>query len=159
LTWTHYRALIRVPNANARNYYLQEAATQQWTVRTLERHIHSFYHERLLHSPHKKSLELEMIATPMQPRDILKDQLVLEFLDLPAHLDYKEKDIEKAIIRHLQHFMLEPGRGKIFVLQENQQLFATRYRLYLPTEEELQQLIETDRSILEEALTDYPTWP
>ena len=241
LTWTHYRSLIRVSNADARNYYLEEAATQQWTARTLERHIHSFYYERLLHSPDKKSLELEMAALPMQPRDILKDPLVLEFLDLPSHLDYKEKDMEKAIIGHLQHFMLELGKGfafvgrqqyirtensdffidlvfyncllkcyvlidikmgalthqdigqmdmyvrmyeafkkapddnptigiilcsekdqavvKFSVLQENRQLFATRYMLYLPTEEELQQLIETDRSILEEAMATYHTWP
>lgn len=241
LTWSHYKALIRVSNADARNYYLTEATTQQWTVRTLERHIHSFYYERLLHSPDKKSLELEMAAPPMQPRDILKDPLVLEFLDLPSHLDYKEKDMEKAIIGHLQHFMLELGKGfafvgrqqyirtensdffidlvfyncllkcyvlidikmgalthqdigqmdmyvrmyetfkkapddnptigiilcsekdqavvKFSVLQENRQLFATRYMLYLPTEEELQQLIETDRSILEEAMATYNTWP
>ncbi|HTI12286.1 MAG TPA: PDDEXK nuclease domain-containing protein [Puia sp.] len=241
LTWSHYKALIRVSNAAARNYYLTEATTQQWTVRTLERHIHSLYYERLLHSPDKKSLELEMAAPPMQPRDILKDPLVLEFLDLPSHLDYKEKDMEKAIIGHLQHFMLELGKGfafvgrqqyirtensdffidlvfyncllkcyvlidikmgalthqdigqmdmyvrmyetfkkapddnptigiilcsekdqavvKFSVLQENRQLFATRYMLYLPTEEELQQLIETDRSILEEAMATYNTWP
>ena len=48
---------------------------------------------------------------------------------------------------------------KFSVLQENRQLFATRYMLYLPTEEELQQLIETDRSILEEAMATYNTWP
>jgi DUF1016 N-terminal domain len=64
LTWTHYRLIIRVSKANARNYYLQEAASQQWNVRTLERHIHSFYYERLLSSPDKEVIDQEMAAIP-----------------------------------------------------------------------------------------------
>ncbi|HEX9514232.1 MAG TPA: PDDEXK nuclease domain-containing protein [Puia sp.] len=241
LTWTHYRTLIRVSNAKARNYYLQEAAAQQWKVRTLERHIHSFYYERLLNAPDQKPLQQEMAAPSMQPRDILKDPLVLEFLGLPSNINYKEKDLETAIISHIQHFMLELGKGfafvgrqqyirtensdffidlvfyncllkcyvlidlkmgalthqdigqmdmyvrmyetfkkapddnptigiilcsekdqavaKFSVLQENRQLFATKYLLYLPTEEELQHLVETDRNILEEAIATYYTWP
>jgi predicted nuclease of restriction endonuclease-like (RecB) superfamily len=241
LTWSHYKLIIRVSNPDARNYYRTEAAAQQWKIRTLERHIHTFYYERLLKSPDKNALTQEMAAPPMQPRDILKDPLVLEFLDLPSNIDYKEKDLEKAIISHIQHFMLELGKGfafvgrqqyirtensdfyidlvfyncllkcyvlidlkmgalthqdigqmdmyvrmyetfrkapddnptigiilcsekdqavaKFSVLQENRQLFATKYLLYLPTEEELQHLVETDRNILEEAIATYSTWP
>jgi predicted nuclease of restriction endonuclease-like (RecB) superfamily len=115
LTWSHYKLLIRVVNINARNYYLQEAASQQWKVRTLERHIHSFYYERLLSSPDKKSIQQEIVVLPMQPEDILKDPLVLEFLKLPPNINYKEKDLEKAILSHLQNFMLEMGKGFAFV--------------------------------------------
>jgi len=115
LTWTHYRLIIRVISADARNYYIKEAAAQQWKVRTLERHINSFYYERLLSSQDKKSIQKEMTAPPMQAQDILKDPLVLEFLNLPTNINYKEKDLERAIISHIQHFMLELGKGFAFI--------------------------------------------
>src|SRR5579859_8075524 len=132
LTWTHYRQLIRVTNSNARNYYLQEAATQHWNVRTLERHIHSFYYERLLRSKDKEVLDLEMAPDspqqPIQPKDILKDPMVLEFLDLPPNFNYKEKDLERAILSHIQNFMLELGKGFAFV--GRQQYIRTEHSDY-----------------------------
>lgn len=54
LTWTHYRLLMRVENANARQYYLNEAADQNWSTRVLERNINTFYYERLLSSQNKQ---------------------------------------------------------------------------------------------------------
>jgi len=132
LTWTHYRQLIRVTNSSARCYYLQEVATQRWNVRTLQRHIHSFYYERLLSSRDKEVLDLEMASDapqePLQPKDILKDPMVLEFLELPPHFNYKEKDIERAILSHIQNFMLELGKGFAFV--GRQQYIRTEHSDY-----------------------------
>ncbi len=122
LTWTHYRLLIRVENEAARNYYIEEAITQNWSTRALERQINSFYYERIISSKTKKNIsqearnETDKLA--ISPEDFIKDPYVLEFLNLPSDSGFLEKDIEKAIIQKLQQFMLEMGKGFSFVAQQ-----------------------------------------
>jgi predicted nuclease of restriction endonuclease-like (RecB) superfamily len=122
LSWTHYRTLIRVDKEAARLYYLHEAAGQNWSTRVLERQINSLYYERLMMSRDKKPVVEEMLEknAPLAatPRDFIKDPYVLEFLGLRDNPDFRESDLEQAIIGKLQAFMLELGKGFAFVARQ-----------------------------------------
>ena len=234
LAWTHYKSLIRVENEKARAYYLNEAADQNWSTRVLDRQINSLYYERLHMSRDKKAVIEEMQQKTAhlapEPRDFIKDPYVLEFLGLKDNPDFRESDLELAIIGKLQAFMLELGKGFAFVarqqristdtkdffidlvfynyllkcfvlidlktgelahqdigqmdmyvriyedkykskddnptigiilctdkdetvvkysvLKENKQLFASKYKLYLPTEQELIEEIEREKALI-----------
>jgi predicted nuclease of restriction endonuclease-like (RecB) superfamily len=233
LTWSHYRLLMRVEKPDARQWYMTEAASQNWSVRALQRQINSLYYERLLMSRDKTPVTEEMREKTEQlaplPEDFIKDPYVLEFLGMPDAHQFREADLEQAIIGKLQAFMLELGKGFAFVarqqristetkdffidlvfynyilkffllidlktselthedigkmdmyvrvfedtvkgkddnptvgvilctdkdhtvvkysvLNESRQLFASKYRLYLPTEEELRIEIERERAL------------
>ena len=121
LTWSHYRALMRVESLEARDFYEREAIAGGWDKRTLERQIQSFYHERLLKStkPEKMLAEGRKLqihgSTPIES---LKHPYVLEFLGLPDIAEFHESDLERAIITHLQRFLLELGSGFAFVARQ-----------------------------------------
>ncbi|NJN29703.1 MAG: DUF1016 domain-containing protein [Synechococcales cyanobacterium RM1_1_8] len=117
LSWTHYRLLLKVEQPTVRQWYMQEAATEGWSTRALERQINSFYYERLLSSqdPTPVKIEAEHNAQALRPQDILKDPYVLEFLDLAERSSFTESELEVAIITKLQAFLLELGRGFSFV--------------------------------------------
>jgi len=121
LTWSHYRALMRVEDVEARDFYEREAIEGGWDKRTLERQIQSFYHERLLKSakPEKMLAEGRKLLVPaFSPVDALKSPYVLEFLGLPDVAAFHESDLERAIITHLQRFLLELGSGFAFVARQ-----------------------------------------
>jgi predicted nuclease of restriction endonuclease-like (RecB) superfamily len=122
LRWTHYRLLLRVENDSARNYYLTEAANQNWSTRTLERQINSLYYERMLMSRDKSPVieEMQEKTAPLAatPRDFIKDPYVLEFLGLQDNPRFREAELETAIIGKLQAFMLELGKGFAFVARQ-----------------------------------------
>lgn len=227
LSWSHYRLVMRVEDPNARLYYIRECAENNWSVRTLERNINAFYYQRLLSSNIEPTTA---IASPNQTiHDFIKDPYVFEFLNIAEPYSIHEKTLESALINHLQHFLLELGKGFSFVgrqfristetshfyidlvfynyilkcfvlfdlktsklkhqdigqmdmyirmfddlqkqsddnptigiilcadkeetvvkysiLNDNEQMFASQYRLYLPTEAELKQLLENDRIV------------
>ncbi|GAB4007612.1 PDDEXK nuclease domain-containing protein [Spirosoma migulaei] len=238
LSWTHYRLLSKIENTDARTWYMAEAAQQRWSSRALERQINSFYYERLLATREADRpdvrLEAEEKTRPLklEPKDILKDPYILEFLDLKPNWKVYEKELEQALLDNLQTFMLELGKGFAFVARQqrmvegednfrvdlvfynyilrcfvlvdlkmgklthqdvgqmdmyvrmyeeqhkqpddnptiglilcteknetvvkysvlngSQQLFASKYKLYLPTEEELMAEIERDKLLLEQ---------
>jgi predicted nuclease of restriction endonuclease-like (RecB) superfamily len=122
LTWSHYKALIRVENEAARSYYTAEAASQNWSTRALERQINSLYYERLAMSRDKAAVTEEMQANtaPLKakPQDLIKDPYVLEFLGIPDAHKFREAELEQAIIGKLQAFMLELGKGFAFVARQ-----------------------------------------
>lgn len=238
LSWTHYRLLLRVDAPEARDWYMQEAATQNWSTRVLERHVGTLYYERLLTSQNKSALvaqtEASMRADPTllkSPREFVRDPVMLEFLGLPDTGRLLESQLERALMDKLQQFLLELGKGFAFVgrqqristetqdffvdlvfynyllkcfvlidlksghlthqdigqmdmyvrlyddlrrgeadnptvgillcgskdqsvvrysvLHESEQLFASKYRLVLPSEDELRQELERDRQALE----------
>ncbi len=234
LTWTHYKCLMRVENKKAREWYINEAADQNWSTRQLDRQISVFYYERLLGSRDKESVRQEAgekIAS-LEPTDFIRDPYVLEFLGLKDYPGLRESEIERAIIDNLQEFLLELGKGFSFVarqkrmrfgdedfyvdlvfynfilkcfvlidlkigkltyqdigqmdgyvrmyeenlsreddnptiglilcseknetvarysvLKESKQLFASKYMLFLPTEDELQREVERERRLIEE---------
>jgi len=237
LSWTHYRTLLRVESEQARRWYMDEAALQNWSSRALERQIGTLYYERLLASRDRDPVEAEARANTRNvssPRELVRDPVMLEFLGFPEAGRLLENDLEQGLMNHLQSFLLELGKGFAFVarqqristeskdfyidlvfynyllkcfvlfdlksgelthqdigqmdmyvrmyddlkrgaednptvgiilcagkdasvvrysvLHENEQLFASKYRLILPTEEELRIELERDRVLLENAL-------
>ena len=233
LSWTHYRLLFRIENGEARNFYMLESVKNNWSTRELERQINSLLYERLaLSKDGEKVLELSTKGQVIQePKDVIKDPYVLEFLDLKESRNFLEKDLEHALIDKLQAFLLELGKGFSFVarqrritvdgdhyyidlvfynyilkcfvlidlkvgklthqdigqmdfyaryfekeekldgdnptiglilcsdknetmvrytlLEDSKQIFASKYKLYLPTEEELKKELERERKMLE----------
>jgi predicted nuclease of restriction endonuclease-like (RecB) superfamily len=118
LSWTHYRNLLKVENEAARAWYMNEAATQGWTTRALERQINTLYYERLLASSDRRAVEEEAsgaIAPLHTPRDFVRDPVMLEFLGIPGVGRLLEADLERALLNNLQAFLLELGRGFAFV--------------------------------------------
>ncbi len=236
LSWTHYRLLLRVDSPEARMWYMDEAAGQNWSTRVLERQIGTLYYERLLSSRDKEGLLIqtrqESASKPVSPRDFVRDPVMLEFLGLPETGRLLETELEQALMDRLQQFLLELGKGFAFVarqqristetqdfyidlvfynyilkcfvlidlkpghlehqdigqmdmyvrmyddlrrgegdnptvgillcgskdhsvvrysvLKDSEQLFATKYRLVLPSEEELRQEMERDQQELED---------
>ena len=125
LSWSHYRALMRVENIAARQFYEREAIESHWSRRDLERQIGSLFYERLMGSTDKVAM-LEGVrqeVMPINPMDMLKDPYVLEFLDLPNVPQLQESQLEQAIIDKLQHFLLELGRGFSFVARQKRMRF------------------------------------
>ena len=122
LSWSHYKLLIRVKDKQAREWYMQESAKSNWSVRALERQIHSCYYERLLSSKEKAPVieEAKEKTKSMQlvPKDIIKDPYVLEFLELKENPSFREADLETALIDKIQDFLLELGRGFAFVARQ-----------------------------------------
>lgn len=237
LSWTHYRALLRVSNKDAREWYVNEAALQNWSARALDRQIGTLYFERLLLSGDKVGVTAEADANIAElqqtPREFVRDPVMLEFLGLPGTGKLLESKLEQALMDKLQAFLLELGKGFAFVarqqristetqdfyvdlvfynyllkcfvlidlktgklthqdigqmdmyvrmyddlkrgdgdnptvgillcehkdqsvvrysvLHESEQMFATRYRLVLPSEEELRAEIERERDAIEAA--------
>jgi len=234
LSWTHYRMIMKVDDPKAREYYLDECSKGIWSTRQLERQINSHCYERVLSSQDRDAVRDEIIHKEPNktPLDVVKDPYVLEFLGLRQNDDLYETELERALLSHIQKFLLELGRGfvfearqkrisfdgehyyidavfynyllKCFVLidlktnrlthqdlgqmmmyvnyysremmnegdnppigillcsdksesvvkytlsEENTQIFASKYKLYLPTEEELRNEIETERRLLAE---------
>ncbi len=130
--WSQYRLLMQIDNEDKREYYELESANNHWTGRELERQINSGLYERLLLSNDKEAIlaiaRKERI--PEQASEIIKDPMVLEFLGLKRDATYYEKDLESALITHLQTFLLELGNGFSFVsrqkriLLEDDEFFA-----------------------------------
>jgi len=241
LSWSHYRLLIRIEKDSRREFYLKECASENWSVRQLERQINTFFYERLLatRKEHRAEIESEIQITEPKtdPDYILRDPYILEFLDLKENAKYKESEIEQGLIDKLQDFLLELGKGfslaarqkrittdhgehyyidlvfynyilkcfvvidlkagkltyqdvgqidfyvrlfddkmkqpddnptiglilcadkdesivKYSVLSDKENLFASRYKLYLPTEEELKQELERERRLIEQSIAD-----
>jgi predicted nuclease of restriction endonuclease-like (RecB) superfamily len=120
LGWAHFRLLSSVSDSSARSFYEIEAAREGWSGRELERQIASHLYERLAASRDKDDVlalarQGQEVATP---QDVVKDPLVLEFLGLPDRPHWHERDLEQAIIDHLQEFMLELGKGFSFVARQ-----------------------------------------
>ncbi len=120
LSWSHYRALLRIGRSEARAFYEIEAIRNAWSVRELSRQTASLLYDRLAKSKDKKGLM--RLATQghevLQPVDALKDPVVMEFLGLPASSKLVESRLEQALVSNLQTFLLELGRGFAFVSRQ-----------------------------------------
>lgn len=120
LSWSHYIELLAVPDKDARAFYEQECANARWSVKELNRQIGTSLFERLLLSDGKANketvLDLARQGVPMaQPQDILKQPFVFEFLGVREEKPMLEKDLETRLIRHIEDFLLELGRGFMYV--------------------------------------------
>ncbi len=122
LSWSHYRALMRVENADARSFYEQEAIECGWSKAQLERQIQSSYYQRIISNRGKSGLAAaardRLPGEPVLAESVLKSPYVLEFLGLPDARELHESAIEQAIIDNLQSFLLELGKGFSFVARQ-----------------------------------------
>jgi len=120
LSWTHYRSLLRIDDKEQRLFYVAETVKNNWSARQMERQINTHLYERLLLSTDKESVLAfaKSDACSYEPKDIVKDPMFLEFLGLKQEAAYYEKDLEAALITHLQEFMLELGNGYSFVARQ-----------------------------------------
>ena len=133
LTWSHFRLLMRVSDPVAREWYINETSNEKWSFRTLDRNISTQYYERLLLSQaDRKPVIAEMkektAAYQKDKLEFIKNPSVLEFVGLHGKTGLVESDMERAILVHLQEFMLELGKGFAFV--ESQRLVRTECNDY-----------------------------
>jgi predicted nuclease of restriction endonuclease-like (RecB) superfamily len=123
LSWSHYRALMRVEDPAARAFYEREAAQCGWSKVQLERQIQTSYYQRIVAhhgTPDAGSTDRERLpGEPINAADMLKSPYVLEFLGLPDTPKLHENDFEQAIIENLQAFLLELGKGFAFVARQH----------------------------------------
>ena len=124
LNWTQYRLLIQISDPSKREYYELESVNNGWTARETERQIDSMLYERLLMSNDKEKVlsVARKERIPENPADIIKDPMILEFLGLERKVEYYEKDLESALIDHLQQFLLELGKGFSFIARQKRLL-------------------------------------
>ncbi len=120
LSWSFICELLIIEDKNKRNFYEIETRNSNWTIRELKRQINSSLYERLLLSQGKSNKEkvLELSKNGQEqnkPGDILKNPYVFEFLGIPENKPLLEKDLEGKLIRHIEDFLLELGRGFMFV--------------------------------------------
>ena len=120
LSWSHYRLLMRIADSDARSFYTEECARSAWSVRQLERQIHTMYYQRILASRDKTAVaaEIQQTEPKAEYEKAIKDPYVMEFLQIKPDTHVYESDIEQALIDHLQQFLLELGRGFSFVSRQ-----------------------------------------
>lgn len=122
IAWTHYERLIRVANEEARIWYLREAASENWSYRTLDRNINTQYYNRLLLSQQKEVVRQEMkektAAFQQNAVGYVKNPVIAEFLGIAPNVAFKETVLENAILDNLQQFLMELGKGYAFVARQ-----------------------------------------
>ena len=120
LGWSHYKMLIRIEDENARNFYIKEAIAGNWSTRQLQREINTFSYQRYLASRgnHDVVDDTAKREASSDPKDIIKDPYVLDFLGLKPDSGFYESDLESALITHLNDFLLELGTGFAFVARQ-----------------------------------------
>lgn len=126
LGWSHYRALMRVDNENERLFYEIEAEKERWDVKHLERQIHTFLYARLMKSKNKAGV-IELASKGNK-------------IEKPT--DIFKSSMDNTIVKYS-------------VLKGNEQLFASKYRLILPTEDELKREIEREILMVREEMAKY----
>lgn len=133
LSWSHYCELLSITDENKRSFYEKESINSGWSVRELKRQIDSSLYERLLLSSgdanKEKVLSLAQKGIEInQPADIIRDPYVFEFLGVPENKPILESDLEKALVVQIEKFLLELGRGFMFVgTQQRVTLNNTHY--------------------------------
>jgi len=121
LGWTHYRVLMRLPDPEQREFYGRLAATGRWSSRELERQLGSRLFERVGLSRQAGDLATTLAAPgdrsgALTPADVFKDPYILDFLGLEDA--YSERDLEAAILRNIERFLLELGTDFCFVARQ-----------------------------------------
>src|SRR3990170_4750258 len=132
LSWSHYRLLFYLDESFKREFYEAECIRGNWSVRQLDRQIQSMLYERTALSKRKIAVIAKAHRKPitLKPEDEIKDPYMLEFLGLKD--EYSESQLEEALIRHLEHFLLELGIGFAFVARLKRiALEGSHYRLDL----------------------------
>ena len=133
LSWSHYCELLSISDPDKRSFYEKEAVNSSWSVRELKRQIDSSLFERLLLSRgdanKEQVFELALHGNEISvPADIIRDPYVFEFLGIPEDKPLMESDLEKALVQQIENFLLELGRGFMFVgTQQRVKIYNTHY--------------------------------
>lgn len=129
LSWSHYLKLMRIEDEGERKFYEIESAKNNWSVRELDRQINSDLFTRLSLSRDKNKVKelSEKGLIIEQPKDIIKDPYILEFIGLPEKSTYSESQLEEEIINKLEHFLLELGNGFTFVARQKRISFDDKH--------------------------------
>jgi len=120
LSWSHYCELLSISDIDKRSFYEKEAVNSGWSVRELKRQVESSLFERLLLSRGDANKEQVLALAEKgieiaEPADIIRDPYVFEFLGLPEDKPVMESDLERALVQQIEKFLLELGRGFMFV--------------------------------------------
>lgn len=120
MTWTHYCELLSISDESKRSFYEKETINSGWSVREMKRQISSSLYERLLLSDGEANKEKVLALAQhgieiTQPFDIIRDPYVLEFLGILEDKPFLESDLERALVQQIEKFLLELGRGFMFV--------------------------------------------
>ncbi len=120
LSWSHYCELLTISDSDKRSFYEKETINSKWSIRELKRQISTSLYERLLLSEGKTNKETVIALAEKgiemsTPLDIIKDPYVFEFLGVPENKPMLESDLEKALVAQIEKFLLELGRGFMFV--------------------------------------------
>ena len=133
LSWSHYFELLSISDPDKRSFYEKEAVNANWSVRELKRQVDSSLFERLLLSKGEVNKE-QVLALALngnelaKPADVIRDPYVFEFLGLPEDKPFLESDLERALVQQIEKFLLELGRGFMFVgTQQRVTLNNTHY--------------------------------
>ena len=132
LSWSHYCELLTISDDNKRSFYEKEAINSGWSIREMKRQIATSLYERLLLSDGKANKEKVLALAEKgiemaQPADMIKDPYVFEFLGLPENKPLMESDLEKALVEQIEKFLLELGRGFMFVGTQQRVTFGNTH--------------------------------
>lgn len=133
LSWSHFCELLSISDVDKRSFYEKEAINSGWSIRELKRQIATSLYERLLLTEGKLNQETVLSLAQKgiemaKPIDMIKDPYVFEFLGLPESKPLLECDLEKALVEQIEKFLLELGRGFMFVgTQQRVTLNNTHY--------------------------------
>lgn len=132
LSWSHYCELLSLEDADKRSFYEQESINSSWSVRELQRQIDTSLFERLLLSDGKANkqsvLKLSRQGQILEAAtDVVKDPYVFEFLGMPEKKPILEKELEEKLIRHIEDFLLELGKGFMFVGSQQRITLGNRH--------------------------------
>lgn len=120
LNWSHICELLVIVDKDKRSFYEKEIINSNWSIRELKRQINSSLFERLLLSKGEKNKEKIISLSKKgqqlnKPEDLIKNPYVFEFLGIPENKPLLEKDLEQKLIKHIEDFLLELGRGFMYV--------------------------------------------
>jgi hypothetical protein len=158
LSWTHYRALLRVDSEAARQWYMNEAAEQNWSTRALDRQIGTLYYERLLasrdHDPVRKEAAAQIAPLQKTPREFVRELTHQDIGQLDMYVrmvdDLKRAPDDNPTVSIILCASKDTSVVRYSVLHENEQLFASKYKLILPSEDELRAELEKEQLWLAE---------
>ena len=131
LNWSKIRLIMRLNTKEERDFYIKEAKYGNWSVRELERNIKTNMFYRIVNKQSKT-------ISDNKNTEIIKDPYILEFLGIKSTEDISENQLENAICKHIEKFLLEMGRGFCFV--ERQMHIATETKdFYIDSDDKLDQ--------------------
>jgi predicted nuclease of restriction endonuclease-like (RecB) superfamily len=117
LSWSHYVELLKITDSLERSFYEKQCLLERWSVPELKRQKKTSLFLRLAASMDKAGI-LELAKQGLiveKPSDLIREPYILEFLKIPQPYYVSETDLEKLLIDHLQHFLLELGKGFAFI--------------------------------------------